>query len=156
MIKIMEYFSKIKFLYSYSNRQYVGCDVDGVVLLGILKKFQNYAPNVFEMARQNQMDRDENYFHITILSPSEFSNLNQNQRKILTSTYIDNPCSFEILGLGEAQNEMNFAYFGVVKSMQLDLMRETLEIAPRDFHVTIGFYDRDVHGVRKDETTLIS
>lgn len=152
----MEYFSQIKLLYSNSKRKYVGCDVDVDILLEILKKFQNYAPNVFSMARQNQIDRDENDFHITILSPSEFSNLNQNQRKILTSKYIDNPCSFEILGLGAAQNEMNFAYFGVVKSMQLSLMRETLEIAPRDFHITIGFYDRDVHGVPKDETTLIS
>ena len=57
----------------------------------------------------------------------------------------------EMLGVGKAIKEPNVAYFIVCNSDKLDAVRTRFDLPKQDFHVTIGFKDKDVFGVRKNE-----
>lgn len=50
---------------------------------------------------------------------------------------------------------VNEAYFAVIEWPAADLLRRQLGLGPADFHVTLGFKDKDIHTVRKDDRTLV-
>jgi hypothetical protein len=57
----------------------------------------------------------------------------------------------KMYGVGTAEKNGNRAYFVVCKSDKLDAIRTRFDLPKQDFHITIGFKDKDVFGVRKNE-----
>lgn len=51
-------------------------------------------------------------------------------------------------------SELNEAYFIVLEWAAADAFREELGLTRADFHITLGFMDRDIHSLRKDRSTL--
>lgn len=66
-------------------------------------------------------------------------------------------CSGPIeLGLGRAASKDGscVAYYRVLQWPEANRVRVELGLEPTDFHITVGFKTQDIHGVRKDVTTL--
>jgi len=59
------------------------------------------------------------------------------------------------LGIGRASLDDHAAYFRVLHWPQANELRQVIGLTPVDFHITIGFCQQDVHGVRKDQSTLV-
>ncbi len=106
----------------------------------------------FVTFRQGQQTRDHNQFHITIVNPYEFEALEPKQAELLKENI---ELSFNLLGLGRASKEKNQAYFVVAESLEGQKLRAKLGLKNKDFHVTVGFNQQDVYGVRKNLESLI-
>ena len=59
------------------------------------------------------------------------------------------------IGLGRAAQDGHEAYFRVVQWPEANRLRTQLGLQPADFHITVGFRTQDIHGVKKDWTTLV-
>ena len=47
-------------------------------------------------------------------------------------------------------------FFVVVESADIQAFRYKLGLTKADLHITLGFNVRDIHGVKKDRSTLVS
>lgn len=148
--------SRIKFLKSKSGRTYVGIDINPASLELIISTLKSIQPDNFDELLNNQSNRDDGEFHLTVVSPEEYINLTKFKAGLLQKNYIGKAESFCILGLGKNSTSDNIAFYAVVESEGLDALRNKLLLPKRDFHITIGFSSRDIHGVKKDRTTLVA
>ena len=91
--------------------------------------------------------------HITVLSPKETRAIqDRNPNFIRHVQDITASAPWEIVGVGEAKEDNAHAFFFVVKSNTLQVVRrafrhvapEWYDPAAQDFHITIGFIGKDV------------
>lgn len=126
--------------------QFVLCK--GCLFLKINNKIDDcYLSNVPQDAKNNQIERDGLEYHITILSPKEMKdNDKENIKKYLyTETNID------IFGLG-----VNSGCYYLVCDCNLgNDIRKELKFSSKDFHITLGFDDKDNHEIRKNIRSII-
>jgi hypothetical protein len=57
----------------------------------------------------------------------------------------------EMPGIGMATKSDNTSYFIVCESNKLDAIRTRYDLPKFDFHITLGFKWKDVHGVPKNK-----
>ena len=142
---------RIDLLTSKSGRPYVGCDVPRKHVQRYLYDFFTEGTLNYRHVRKNQIIRDRGRFHVTIVSPPEFETVG----RALAPELVGKPLSLSMTGLGKAMSEDMHTFFVVVQSDSIDRIRKSLGLGPRDLHITIGFNKEDVHGVTKDQSTLI-
>ncbi|NMP31365.1 hypothetical protein HII17_07310 [Thalassotalea sp. M1531] len=136
-----------------SALQYVGGEVAKTKINNYLVQLKALLGNEFAVFRQKQVERDHGKFHITLVNPFELKEVKPSLiQKLLNDK---TPLSFQLKGLGRVKNENGKAYFIVAESRQAQSIRAKLGLKPKDFHITLGFSPKDIHGVRKDKTTLI-
>jgi len=136
-----------------SGLVYVGGIVEQNKIQPYLTQMQAELGDKFSTFRGAQIKRDHGKFHITLVNPFELKKLNDNAlHHLLNNTQ---PISFKIKGLGKVENKDGAAYFIVAQSFHAQDLREKLGLNAKDFHITLGFYPKDIHGVAKDETMLI-
>lgn len=112
------------------------------------------SPDLFSHVVKRKAERDEEEsYHLTILDPKEFRKLKNEGR--LDELQREKPFHFELLGVGTAANDRSQTWFAVARSVAIDHYRYKLGLPRKDLHVTLGFTESDVHGVRKDESTLL-
>ena len=110
-------------------------------------------------------------FHTTIISPPEVREVisfiaadrgvskgqaeKAFKQEVSESSFSDS--DLKVLGLGSAEKGGNIAYFVVLDWPSARDLREKYGLDPKgqDFHITVGFDGADVHGVRKDRSTLL-
>lgn len=99
-----------------------------------------------EIMSANLLKRNHQIYHLTVMNVPEY------YRAITMFGGIKVPINdIELLGIGMASNAPdNESYYVVAKSDRLAELRESLELPPKDFHITIGFDKKDVFGVRKN------
>lgn len=95
-------------------------------------------------ALHNQQIRDDNRYHITVITPSEMKNIN------FDKSILDSSVNFYVLGIGKS----NGCYYLIVNCPAADVVRKSYKLPPSDFHVTIGFDSHDVHDINKDINTI--
>lgn len=108
-----------------------------------------------------QIQRDHGSYHITTINVMEYNSLCKsmglnnflNSLDVAFKYAIDD---LKFIGLGSSERNENRSYFIVCSSEKLSQIRNRFNLPKQDFHITIGFYSKDVFGVSKDETTLIS
>lgn len=110
----------------------------------------------------NQIKRDKGHFHVTIINAMEYGNLKKNysEKLPILETYLQEPVDMFFHGIGKASKDdksgqTNTALFAVIENATLSSLREKLGMKPFNFHMTLGFKDKDVHGVPKDKSTVI-
>lgn len=123
-----------------------------------------------ENMREQKIARDrEDSYHITVIAPNEIQELSQKihenselTRKekyrattALLSKSLAGEFEFTVGGVGKASNDDKEAWFVIVKSVQADKSRAELGLPPKDYHITLGFLNGDVHGQAKDDTTKV-
>lgn len=137
-----------------SGLRYVGGVVDEKSIARYLHQLRNILGDDFHAFRDNQKQRDHGKFHITLVNPFEMKALTSEQQKTLLTSH-NHFISFELTGLGKVSKDKASAYFVVAKSRAGQALRAKYGLSEKDFHVTLGFSPNDVHGLRKNSTTLI-
>ena len=135
-------------------------------------KFDISAENVEELI-DNEMQRDGNEWHITIITAKEFSktivpeimkrhNIIKKEAERVARGIVLERFNNEIksnpknLGLGRVILGENVAYFIVIEWKEVQEFRKSLELDEKDFHITVAFgSEGDIHNVPKDKTTLV-
>lgn len=129
---------------------YIGAKVERTEVEKFLQQLKTILGDEYQQYRLNQASRDGNTFHVTLVAPHEYQLMNKDEVAIGKTVRIT------LEGLGRVSQGSNTSYFVVASSSDGDFMRQTLRLTAKDFHVTLGFDKKDVYGVRKDESTLIT
>lgn len=105
----------------------------------------------FTRLRDKRHARDGSAFHITIVSPMELKELSADQIGL-----VEGESGNSLLGaLGRAARGDAETYYIIVESAFGAFLRSRAGLPPKDFHVTLGFYPNDVHGISKDASTAL-
>jgi hypothetical protein len=134
-------------------------DNQGLKYVGGLVMAKELAPYLAQMKkvitadfidyRHNQASRDHGEFHMTLINPYEYQAIDQSK------IAIGETITITLKGLGRVAKGGKEAYFVVVESSQAQSHRQQLELASKDFHVTLGFNPEDVFGISKGVERLI-
>ncbi|WP_125184551.1 Cap15 family cyclic dinucleotide receptor domain-containing protein [Hyphobacterium indicum] len=137
-----------------SGKPYLGCKLEKANIKQYLEQVSDILGSDFQYFENNRRDRDGVDYHVTILSPEEYRQLVEREKNNLIP-FVGKLIRFEILGVGRAVHNDDEAFFVVLESSEADALRKQLAIGDRDFHITIGFSEADVHGVSKGKDALI-
>lgn len=97
----------------------------------------------FNELRHWKKSRDGEGFHITVINPREY----RKNIPLEESTF-----EIALTGIGSVNESV---YFIVAECPELDKFRERQNLSPWDYHITLGFIRQDIHGVPKDDSTLV-
>lgn len=112
--------------------------------------------NGFQDELKLKAKRDKGNYHVTIISSMDWGRLKkQNKIEEFNHLLIGKEFIFNAFGIGKAEKEKNYSYFLVLENEELKSIRETYQLKNHDFHMTLGFKEKDVFGVHKDKNTVI-
>lgn len=100
----------------------------------------------------NQILRDNSSHHITIINVAESKKIDHKTLEKLIGKEVE----IEICGIGKAidPKKNNEAHFVVIVSEDLKKVRKDLGLKEHDFHITIGFDNKDVFGQSKGKDSI--
>lgn len=133
------------------KKSYIGINIDQKSIEKHLTLWKNKLPEKYKELELNKIKRDGDYsFHMTILSPKEY--------RILRKEGVEFPqekIDYKVIGIGKAINDNDEAWFLVCESLRGKAFREKYNLPEKDFHITIGFNNKDVHNKPKDKTSIV-
>jgi hypothetical protein len=146
----------ITYLKDILGSNYLGIKIQETEVRTFLEQLKDVLGDQYEEYTSNQKKRDSDGYHITVINYIDYNRLSQengidkfvNSLDQVLKASIDD---LKLMGLGKAQKNENTTYFVVCKSDLLDEVRRMYNLPEKDFHITIGFKHKDVHGVRKNE-----
>lgn len=147
--------SRITRILSKSGRPYLAISVEKEDLNPYLEKLYSIEKERFLVLTKNQCDRDRGEFHVTVVDPREYKEIFEGQSKRIFYDLYKQSISYCFIGLGFANIDEKKSYFVIVESRDLLEIRKAFGLPEKDFHVTLGFSEVDLQGVRKDRTTLL-
>jgi len=139
----------VKELQDSQGLKYVGGYVSRAELSPYLSQMQNELGAEFSVYRENQATRDFGVFHMTLVNPYEYMNIDKTKVKFGTTF------TAQLKGLGKASKDNKTTYFVVAQSPEAQLYRQTLILNHKDFHVTLGFNPSDIYDVSKGTERII-
>jgi hypothetical protein len=150
----------ITYLKDTLGTNYLGVKIQNTEVEPFLGQLKDLLGEQYNEYVSNQQNRDGGY-HITVLNVIDYNKLSKemgidkfiNSLDPILKADIDD---IKLIGLGTAHKNENTCYFVVVKS---DLLQEVLkryDLLEKDFHITLGFKHKDVHGVRKNEVLKLT
>jgi len=140
-----------------NGQNYLGIKIDSIEVLPFLDKLRSVlGKEDYDLYTQNQQTRDHGVYHMTVINVMDYGRLTKamGMDKFVAALQpifeyeIDD---LEMLGVGKAEAKGNTAYFVVCQSDKLDAVRTRFELPKFDFHITLGFNQKDVFGVPKNE-----
>ncbi len=137
-------------LHDSAGLVYVGAVVSKADLASYLSQLSMVLGDDFSTYRKNQSMRDHNSFHVTLINPYEYKELEPNKVKF------GQQISVTLQGIGIAKEKNKTSYFVVTSSAQGQEYRQQHSLKHKDLHVTLGFDPQDVYSVRKDVTSLLN
>jgi hypothetical protein len=146
----------ITYLKDIFNSNYLGINIQKTEINNFLDQLKDLIGDRYSEYTTNQQNRDNGKFHLVVLNVIEYNELSKKIGLSEFTNTVDKVLKFPItdlklMGLGKSEKSGNTAYYVVVQSDQLNHIREHFDLPEKDFHVTIGFKHKDVHGVRKNE-----
>lgn len=136
------------------KNSYAGIEIPYSSVKKYDEKLKNILGDKYEEYKSNKERRDGvGEYHMTIISPPEFGGLKKTKKDgDIPSSLIGNP---KMIGVGVARKGEDEAYYVIVDFPEANELRKSLGLESKDFHVTLAFKNKDVHGAPKDSTTLI-
>lgn len=131
------------------HERFVGVDVSEQAVASLLAEARSSLAG-FEEAEQRKFARDGRRWHVTVAL------FNELKKYPALRSSIGKEVELDFLGIGEVTRGESKAWFIVVESRELTELLAEAGAPARDFHVTIGFTEADIHGVRKDSSTLLN
>jgi hypothetical protein len=140
-----------------NGSNYLGIKIDKFEVLPFLDKLRSVlGKEDYDLYTQNQQTRDHGVYHMTVINVMDYGRLTKamgmdkfvDALQPIFEYEIDD---LEMLGIGKAEAKVNTAYFVVCQSEKLDAIRTRFELSKHDFHITLGFNQKDVFGVPKNE-----
>ncbi len=148
-VKEKELTVKLVQLQDNQGLKYIGGLVQAKDLSPYLALMKKQITADFSHYRDNQSSRDHGEFHMTLINPYEYQEIDQSKIAIGETVTIT------LKGLGRVAKGNKEAYFVVVQSSQAQGHRRQLALTAKDFHITLGFKPEDVFGVSKGVERLI-
>lgn len=140
-------------LNSHSGNRYLGLKLKRDEVLYYLEELKNAVGlHDYSILTNNQKVRDNEEYHLTLISPDEFRVISVFERRKITGK----ECDLTLLGLGMVSRKDTSVYYVVSKSNFGTKVRRMLKLPEKDFHITLGFNDSDIHDVTKDSTTILN
>lgn len=144
--------SRVSYLYSQIGGRYLGVSIPREDVQPYLDQINGLVGiDKYIKLTENQIRRDGGEYHVTLLSPEEYGRCNLDD----IEEYIGQEVRLNYIGLGNVKKGKDEVYFVVINSPECDEIRGDLGLSSRDFHITLGFTNKDIFGVRKDESTLV-
>ena len=153
--------SKIVELSDSTGLVYIGAAIapaDVKVYLTQLKRL--LGEQQFKLFRSNQIARDQQGFHVTLINPFEYKKLlkalaNKSQ-KVMTGKII----TLTLQGLGKVASNTPSqdnaqSYFVIVSSPDGEKFRQQYGLKAKDFHATLGFNPHDIYNMSKGVERLV-
>lgn len=109
-----------------------------------------------EMLEPRQLRDGELAHHITLLTSSEMQSLSPQfcgEMESLGSTHIDD-IDIVDLGIGKFSSASNIVVYAILFIPWGNQLRSRLGLAPKDFHITLGFSVSDVYDISKGLDTI--
>ena len=130
-------------------------------LMFFLKELKTILGDRFNTFVSNQQTRDlrdgqPHTHHATVINVMELGNVSDTKSIDIAMSQPIN--DFKMIGIGTAIDDKrgNQTFFVVCESKTLDNLRESVGLKPHDFHITLGFSDKDVFGRSKGKDSLIN
>jgi hypothetical protein len=139
------------------GNNYLGINIQKEVVDPFLVELKEIlSEDNYEKFTDYQQKRDSGKWHITVINTMDYNRLSKemgidrfiNSLDLIFKYPIDD---LKMLGIGTAERNSNRAYFIVCRSEKLDALRKRFNLPKHDFHVTLGFFSKDVFGVPKNE-----
>lgn len=93
----------------------------------------------------------EHVYHVTVMTPQEFKPYRKNSDLVVP----DNT-DFTMRGVGKITDGNREAWFVVCSSPSTDQWRASLSLPPKDYHITLGFDEKDIFTAPKNESTIVN
>ncbi|MDM8566630.1 hypothetical protein QUF74_13390 [Candidatus Halobeggiatoa sp. HSG11] len=127
---------------------YLGVNIPYPEIENHLKVMQKFLPQQdFQVYLSNQKLRDAHKHHITIVNPIEY---NAEYCDVLVGNII----TYSMVGLGRVTQDEDDVFFIVAESTDMEKLRQQVQLPKKDFHITLGFKNNDIHDVAKNRDTL--
>lgn len=145
----------IEYIKDVIGNNYLGVNIYPYLVNTYLQKMESVLGDEYDDYVNNQKNRDNNKYHITLFSVMECNMLIERLGIVEYTQSVERILDYPIddlkfLGLGNASRNENTAYFVVLKSEKLNNIREAYGLPNKDLHITLGFKWKDVFGVRKN------
>jgi hypothetical protein len=140
-----------------NGSNYLGIKIDKLEVLPFLDKLRSVlGKEDYDLYTQNQQTRDHGVYHMTVINVMDYGRLTKAMGMDKFVAAIQPIFEYEIddlemLGVGKAEAKGNTTYFVVCQSDKLEAIRTRFELPKHDFHITLGFNQKDVFGVPKNE-----
>jgi len=152
----------IQYIKDTLGNNYLGIKIDQSLVQKYLEDLKSVlSEEDFKVYTDNQKKRDSGGYHITIINVIDYNRLSKEMGIDKFVNSLEPVFDFEIddlklLGIGRSQRNENTAFYVVCQSDKLDTIRDSYGLSKQDFHITLGFKWKDVHGVRKNELFKIN
>jgi hypothetical protein len=151
----------IAYLKDTLGTNYLGVKIQNTEVEPFLNQLKDILGEQYEEYISNQQRRDDGSYHITVVNVIDYNRLMEemgidkfvNSLDPVLKAQIDD---IKLMGVGRAQKNENTSYFVVCESELLDEVRKMYNLPEQDFHITLGFKHKDVHGVRKNEILKVN
>lgn len=150
------HYSLTSIIKDVKNQNYLGVDINVGVLLPYFEKLYEIGVDEAEIDHMCELKfkRDRGNYHMTVLAAHEFKHalnyFNITDFKEIPGFLMVPVGDIILHGIGVSKKDGNVAYYVVCTSERLNAFRKKLELPPKDFHITLAFKDKDVHGVPKN------
>jgi hypothetical protein len=150
----MKYVEHIK---DTNGNNYLAIKIENLEILPFLDKLRSFlSKEDYDLYTGNQQARDHGVYHMTVINVMDYGRLTKMMGIDKFVAALQPVLEYEIddlemLGIGKAEAKGNMAYFVVCQSEKLDAIRTRFELPKHDFHITLGFNQKDVFGVPKNE-----
>jgi hypothetical protein len=139
------------------GNNYIGIKLNNTIVEPYLDELKDIiGDNDYLKYTNLQIDRDRGSYHITVINVMDYNRLSKemgidkfiNSLDLIFKYPIDD---LKMMGIGTAQRNNNRSYFIVCESDKLDAIRNRYNLPNHDFHITLGFFSKDVFGVPKNK-----
>lgn len=138
------------------GNNYLGIRIDNPLVEPFLEELKEILGQDYDKYTLLQKQRDRESYHITAINVMDYNRLSRemgvdkfvNSIEPILKYPIDD---IQMLGVGTANRSTNRAYFVVCRSEKMKAIRDRFNLENQDFHITLGFFSKDVFGVRKNE-----
>lgn len=150
----LEFTFSFEVIYDKNKQPYLSLVVPDELVDSYNNALREYIVGADSCIEKKQI-RDSGSSHITVVSAAEFGKIKkiapEKLEKVLGLKQVDVFCS----GIGSVSAGQNATYFSLVSSGYLDTIRDGLGLGKKDFHITLGFKEKDLHNYRKDRSSEI-
>ena len=137
------------------GNNYLGIRIDNPLVEPFLEELKEILGQDYDKYTLLQKQRDHGSYHITVINVMDYNRLSRemgvdkfvNSIEPILKYPIDD---IQMFGVGTANRSTNRAYFVVCRSEKMKAIRDRFNLENQDFHITLGFFSKDVFGVRKN------
>jgi hypothetical protein len=143
----------VEYLKDVLGNNYLGLKIQNEIVQPFLNELQDsIGEDDFKQFTDLQKSRDLGKYHLTVINVGEYNRLSKEIGIDKFVNSLDYIFSYEIddlkmKGIGTAERSGNRSFFIVCQSDKLNAVRKRYGLPDFDFHITIGFKFKDVHGV---------